>query len=168
MRRIAVALALVLTVGCAGSKVSQSVGKPYQGPRVKTIAVSPGGGVLGDAVGVELFNKGFAVVDPGEAGRLLGRSDVSELEISSRPSLETLREKGVEALLVVKVALGVDGLPQSASVKLTSTRTQEVIAAISWQNGWGGQRGSIADRTMRKDVAAAAKEIVDGLLKTLR
>jgi len=168
MRRIAVVLVLVLAVGCAGSKVSQSVGQPYKGPRVKSIAVSPGGGVLGDAVGVELFNKGFSVVDPGEAGRLLGRSDLSELEISSGPSLETLQEKGVEALLVVKVAIGVDGLPQNASVKLTSTRTQRVIAAISWQNGWGGQRGSIADRTMRKDVAAAAQEIVAGLLKTLR
>lgn len=168
MKRVAVALALVLAVGCAGSKVSQSVSQPYKGPRVKAIVLSPGGGVLGDAVGVELFNKGFSVVDPGEAGRLLGRSDLSELEISSSPSLEALQGKGVDALLVVKVAAGEDGLPQSASVKLTSTRTQQVIGAISWQNGWGGQKGSIADRTMRKDVAAAAHEIVEGLLKTLR
>jgi hypothetical protein len=88
MRRIAIALVLVLAVGCAESKVSQSVGQPYKGPRVKSIAISPGGGVLGDAVGVELFNKGFSVVDSGEAGRLLGRSELSELEISSGPSFK--------------------------------------------------------------------------------
>ena len=159
---------LLISVGCAGSRISQSISQPYKGPRVRSIALSPGGGVLGDAVGVELFNRGFSVVDPGEAGRLLGRSDLSELEISTGASLEALQGKGIDALLVVKMAAGEDGLPQSASVRLTNTRTQQVIAAISWQNGWGGQRGSMADRTMRKDVAAAAQEIVDGLLKTLR
>jgi hypothetical protein len=167
-RRAAVVVLVLVAVGCSGSKVSQSVGQPYKGPRVKSIVLSPGGGVLGDAVGVELFNKGYTVVDPGEAGRLLDRSDLNELVISSGPSLEALQNKGVDALLVVKAAAGEDGLPQSASVRLTSTRSQQVIGAISWQNGWGGQKGSIADRTMRKDVAAAAHEIVDGLLKTIR
>lgn len=162
------AILLLISVGCAGSRISQSISQPYNGPRVRSIALSPGGGVLGDAVGVELFNRGFSVVDPGEAGRLIGRSDLSELEISSGASLEALQGKGIDALLVVKMAAGEDGLPQSASVRLTNTRTQQVIAAISWQNGWGGQRGSMADRTMRKDVAAAAQEIVNGLLKTLR
>ena len=32
----------------------------------------------------------------------------------------------------------------------------------------GGQSGSMADRTMRKDVADAAREIVDTLIKNLR
>ena len=77
MKRV-LALALVLALGCAGSRVSQSVSQPYKGPRIKAIALSPGGGVLGDAVGVELFNRGFSIIDPGEAGRLLGRSDLSE------------------------------------------------------------------------------------------
>lgn len=59
------------------------------------------------------------------------RSDLSELEISSGASLEVLQGKGIDALLVVKMAAGDDGLPQSASVRLTNTRTQQVIAAIS-------------------------------------
>jgi len=58
-----------------------------------------------------------------------------------------------------------DGLPQSASVLLTSTETARIIGGVSWQNGWGGMAGSIADRTMRKDVADAAKEITDALVK---
>ena len=62
---------------------------------------------------------------------------------------------------------GNDGLPQSASVRINSTHTGEILAGVSWQNGWGGQSGSIADRTMRKDLTKAAEEIVSEIVSTL-
>jgi hypothetical protein len=129
-RLAVVALSIVLS-GYAGSQVTHSAGQPYRGPKVKSIALSPGGGVLGDAVAVELFNRGYTVVDPSETGRILGRNNLSEIELSSGTSLEALQGKGVDALLVVKTAVASDGLPQSASARLTSTRTQEVVAAIA-------------------------------------
>jgi hypothetical protein len=43
-----------------------------------------------------------------------------------------------------------------------------VIGGVAWQNGWGGQAGSMADRTMRKDVIEAAREIADVLVKAIR
>jgi hypothetical protein len=168
MRRFLLVIVGVLFVAaCASSRVSQTLTKPYQGPKIKTFTISPGGGVLGEAVAVELFNRGYTVIDSDQAARLLGKNDLTEFELASVPSLETLQSKGVDAVLAVKTAAAADGLPQSASARITSTKTHEVIAAVSWQNGWGGQKDSIADRTMRKDVAEAAKEIVNSLQKTL-
>ena len=167
-RRLCALVAMLLVFGCASSKVSQTINTTHSGPKIRAVALSPGGGVLADAIGVELFNRGFTVMDPSQAGTLLGRSDLTEFEIATSPNLQALSEKGVDALLVVKSANAADGKPQSASVRLTNTKTQQVVAAVSWQNGWGGQAGSMADRTMRKDVADAAKEIVDTLSKSMR
>jgi hypothetical protein len=140
VKRCLFVLALVvLSISCASSKVSQTINTTYSGPKIKTIALSPGGAVLGDAIGVELFNRGFTVVDPTEAGTLLGRRDLTEFEIATTPNLQTLSSKGVDALLVVKSANASDGKPQSASVRLTSTKTQQLAAAVSWQNGWGAK-----------------------------
>ncbi len=67
----------------------------------------------------------------------------------------------------VGAAAGYDGQPQSASVRVNSTRNGKIIAGVSWQNGWGGMAGSIADRTMRQDLTEAAVEITDSLVEQL-
>jgi hypothetical protein len=133
-------------------------------PQNVVVALAPSGGVLADAIGIELFNRGFNVIDASEMSNLMARLNIYEIELSTPKNLSILSEQGIDAVLSVKAATGFDGLPQSASVRATRTSTGEIIAGLSWENGWGGSAGSIADRSMRKDVASAAEEIVDGLL----
>jgi hypothetical protein len=123
---------------------------------------------LADAIGVELANRGYTVIDTQETSALLVRFNASELEILSPRSLSGLRDQGIDGVLAVKAAFSRDDRPQSASVRLNSTYTSQVLAGVSWQNGWGGGSGSIADRVMRKDIADAAREIVDSLVQRLR
>jgi len=92
---------------------------------------------------------------------------MSEIEVSTPQGLSRLKEKGIDAYLTVKSAGAYDNQPQSASARATSTHSGRVIAGISWQNGWGGQAGSMADRTMRKGLAEAAQEIASALAKSL-
>jgi len=79
-----------------------------------------------------------------------------------------LKGQGIDVYLSIKSAAAYDGLPQSASVRINSTSDGKVVGGCSWQNGWGGQAGSIMDRTMRKDITAAAVEITNILVKQLR
>jgi hypothetical protein len=51
---------------------------------------------------------------------------------------------------------GYDQQPQSASVRTVSTANGSMIAGVTWQNGFGGAEGSIADRVMRKGLSQAA------------
>src|SRR5713101_1560573 len=111
-------LVMALASGCATSKVVSSIGTPYSGPRIKSIAISPGGGVLAEAVGVELFNLGYRVIDPGQMERLVGRSNVSEFEIGTPKSLEALHAEGIDALLIVKSTTRSTGRTDAASVRL--------------------------------------------------
>ena len=154
--------------GCSGSKLSETIRTDYSGPPVTAIAISPGGGPFADAVGVELFNDGLTVLDADQTQGIIGRAGLTDLQVASPTSYEALSEAGADALLVVKAVMASDGSPESASVRLTSTHTSDVIAGLTWQNGWGGMRGSIADRTMRKNLAEAAGQIADGIMKRIR
>lgn len=151
----------MLIISCSGSQVSSVTGSL---PRNVKIALAPSGGVLADAIGVELFNRGFTVFDTNQVSNLLVRLNMTEIELADPNNLSLLKDQGIDAVLNVKSTVAYDGKPQSASVRINSTSTGEILAGLSWQNGWGGQAGSIADRSMRKDIAEAAKEIVDNLL----
>ena len=167
--KVILALLLVLPVlgGCSGAKISSAIRTEYLGPPISSIALAPGGGAFADAVGVELFNKGMTVVDPEQTMGILGRVGLSEIQVASPAGYSALREAGVDALLVVKAVMSGDGTPESASIRLTGTATSEIVAGLTWQNGWGGQRGSWADRTMRKNLTEAASQIAKGLLSRL-
>lgn len=159
-------LASLLLYSCAGSSVSL-VGGKNPGHPVNVIAINPNGGILGDAIAIELARYDINVVDPAQFTNLVARLNLNEFEIGSPQNLVKLKDEGIDGYLVVKVASGYDGLPQSASVRLNSTYNGQLIAGVSWQNGYGGQAGSIADRMMRSDVSSAAKEIVGELMKNL-
>lgn len=158
----------LLAAGCAGSKMS--VVQPHQGPTqdISRVAIAPGSGVFGEAIGLELFNRGLTVVDAQEAVAIVGRAGLREFEITSTRGFEVLREKGIDAVLTAKSVDAGDGTPESASVRVTETKTGKVIAGVTWQNGWGGMRGSIADRTMRKNLTDAANEIASELVRRLQ
>lgn len=164
-RRSVFALAgAALLAGCASSKLSSMTTASGPLPRVHVIAFAPGGGVLSDAVGVELTNRGFTVLDSGSTITMMARLNLNEVEISKPEGVSKLKDQGVDALLTVRAVGAVDSQPQSASVRLNSTDGGKVLAGVTWQNGWGGIQGSIADRVMRSGLTEAASQIADALV----
>lgn len=153
-------------ISCSGSSVSLVGGKD-PGHQVRVIAINPNGGILGDAIAIELSTYDINVVDPAQLSNIVARLNLNEFEIGSPQNLMKLQNEGIDGYLVVKVAAGYDGLPQSATARLNSTHNGQLIAGVSWQNGYGGQAGSMADRMMRSDVSSAAKEIVKELVKNI-
>jgi hypothetical protein len=157
-------------VACAGSRISTvslGDGRKVDHP-VKTIAMAPSGGLFADAIAVELANRGFHVIDTAQTSQLLVRLNLNEVEVTQPQNLARLRDGGIDAYLSARAAAGYDGRPQSASVRVNSTYNGTIIAGLSWQNGWGGMAGSMADRTMRKDLVQAAIEIAEELTKRLK
>ena len=159
---------MVALVACAGSRMTETTRTEYSGVRIKSVAIAPGGGPLTDAIGVELFNYGIVVVDAEQTVEILGHVGLTEFQITTKESFQALRNAGADAVLVVKSVMADDGTPESAVARLTSTSTNELVAGISWQNGWGGQRGSIVDRVMRQNLAEAAAQIAQELATRIR
>lgn len=161
-------VAAIALAGCASSKVSTLPTTSEAGHAVKAIAMAPSGGVLADAIAVELVNRGFQVIDSESTTKLFVRLNMSELEVSKPEGMSKLQAQGIDAYLSVRAVGANDGLPTSASARLNSTHTGKVLAGATWQNGWGGRAGSIADRTMRKGLSETAAEITDALVKGVR
>ena len=161
-------IAMVALVACAGSRVTETTRTEYRGVGIRSVAIAPGGGPITDAIGVELFNLGINVVDAEQTMSILGRVGLTEFQITTKESFQALRNAGADAVLVVKSVMANDGTPESAVARLTLTSTSELVAGITWQNGWGGQRGSIADRIMRQNLAEAATQIAKELVKRMR
>lgn len=167
LKIIPLILLALVTVGCASSKVSQLPIANTATHTVRAIAMAPEGGLLAEAVGIELSNLGYTIIDSSSTSKLMVRLNIDEIEISTPQGLKKLEEKGIDAYLTVKGAGAYDNQIQSASARASSTHTGRIIAGVSWQNGWGGQAGSIADRTMRKGLAEAAQEIASSLAASL-
>ncbi|CAN7780840.1 hypothetical protein LJR296_007991 [Cupriavidus necator] len=127
------------------------------------IALTPGGGLMADAVGVELANRGFTIIDPSSTSNMMIRLNLNEVEVAKPEGLTKLREQGIDALLIVRTVGGYDQQPQSASARMNSTQSGQLLAGVTWQNGYGGMAGSPADRVMRKGLSEAAIEIADAL-----
>jgi hypothetical protein len=134
---------------------------------VRTIAILPGGGLLADAVAVELLNRGFTVIDAAATSNLMIRLNMNEIEIARPEGLAKFKGQGIEALLVVRAAGGYDAQPQSASARTTSTVDGRLLAGTTWQNGFGGQAGSIADRVMWQGLSQAASQFAGAIAKQI-
>ena len=161
-KKIIILLLLLIVSACATSKVSM-VGNKVNLKSFKNIALNPGSGVLGQAVANELVGRGYKVSTPGKTTSTLFRLNLNEAEISKPKTLSALSKEGIEAVLIINTVGGYDQMPQSASVQLIETKSYEILAGVNWQNGWGGQAGSIADRVMRKGLTTSAAEIVNSL-----
>ena len=157
---------ILLFNGCATSNVS-SVNRTGDTPKVdvNVIAMAPNNSLLGEAVAIELFNRGLNIIDSADTAVVFARLGITEIEISKPQNMRLLKAEGIDAYLIVKSAGGDDNLPQSATARLTSTESGKILAGVTWQNGWGGQSGSPVDRLMRKGLGAAAKQLVDELAK---
>jgi hypothetical protein len=161
-------LALLFSTACASSKLSSLPVTTKPSHPVKVIALAPDGGLLADAVGVEFANRGYRLIDAASTSKMLVRLNLNEVEIARPEGLARLREQGIDAWLSVRAVGGYDQQPQSASARMVSTHSGEVLAGVTWQNGWGGRAGSIADRLMRKGLSEAAAEISAALADRLR
>jgi len=170
MKRQILSLVLIAAalVGCASSKVSSLPVASQAKQTVKVIAFSPGGGLLADAVGVELSNRGFTVIDSSTTSSMMIRLNLNEIEVTRPEGLAKLKDQGIDAMLVVRGGGGHDQQPQSASARMNSTHNGQVIAGVTWQNGFGGQAGSPADRLMRKGLTEAAAEIAQALAERVK
>ncbi len=73
---------------------------------VSVIALAPGGGMLTDAVGVELANRGFTIIDPSSTSNMMVRLNLNEVEISRPEGLAKLKDQGIDAFLIVRAAGG--------------------------------------------------------------
>jgi hypothetical protein len=51
---------------------------------------------------------------------------------------------------------------------MNSTHNGQVLAGVTWQNGYGGAAGSPADRVMRKGLSEAAAEIATALAERVK
>lgn len=165
--RAVLCLLLVFVGGCASSRVSTPSALAPLAHAVNRVALAPSGGLLADAVGIEIFGQGITVIDTQETSSLLVRTGLTETEVMSPQSLSLLREQGIDAFLVVRSADGYDGRPQSATARAVSTHDGSLVAAVTWQNGRGGAAGSAADGMMRKDLTEAAQEIASALASQL-
>ena len=153
--------------GCSSSSISSTrAAAPVHA--VNTVALAPSGGIMADAVGIELFNHGFQVFDTAQTSNLFVRLDLSEVEVARPAGLRALVAEGIDAYIAVRSVAGAGNQPQSASVRVNSTHNGAMLAGLTWENGWGGMAGSIADRTMRSDLSEAADEIAEELAERLR
>ena len=156
-------LLAICIVGCAGPKVNVVRNQTMTGEPIRTIALMPGGGVMADAIGIELLNYKLNVIDTTQVTNFMIRENLNEIEITQSKNLSRLSDEGIDAVIFVKSVAGYDRKPQSASVKIIRTTDGQLMVGANWQNGHGGVEGSMADRDMRVDVAAAAKQIANAI-----
>jgi hypothetical protein len=157
---------LLILVGCGGSKMSVMQNTKPLSQSVNRIAIALGSGAFGDAIGIELFNMGFQIVDSNQVAGIADKAGLKESELFTPKGYATFRAEGIEVIIISK-AVSVGSTPESANVKAFETISGNLIAGITWQNAWGGQRGSVADRTMRKNISEAAQDITRELSSRL-
>lgn len=153
---------------CVSSKVSVIQNPVNPGHKVETIALAPNGGVLADAVGVELSNRGFTIIDSAQISSLMIRNNINEIEVMMPSGLRTMYTNGIDAVISVKAIGTNDNQLQGASARINSTSNGKIITGITWENGHGGQEGSAADRQMKKGLSGAATEIAEAISKSLK
>lgn len=119
----------------------------------------PGGGILADAIGVELLRHGLDVVDTATVTSIMARFNLTELELAQPQNVMKLADQGIDTILLVKSVASYNE-PESASVKLVSTSTGQLIIGATWQNGSGV--------AVRVGLSTAARQIADGLGQHLK
>jgi len=154
--------------GCSASKMNVSRNPNTMPQEINKIALMPSGGPLADAIGIELLNYGYDIIDTTTVTGYMARYNLNEMELAMPQNISKLSDEGIDTILIVKGVAGYDGKPESASAKLVSTTNGKLIVGVTWQNGKGGAQGSPADNVMRSNLSEAAKMIADGLGSSLK
>lgn len=164
MKKIIYLLFLVTVLNGCASAVLNISRNPNQLPqKINKIALMPSGGPLADAVGIELLNFGYEIIDTTAVTGYMARYNLNEMELIMPQNINKLSTDGIDTVLLVKTVAGYDGRPESATAKLVATSTGSVIVGVTWQNGRGGAMGSPADGMMRANLSATAKQIAKGI-----
>lgn len=161
-------LVALMVAGCATAPRVNVVRSQKAPDRpIRTIALMPSGGVLADAIGIELTRYNFRIIDTWKITSMMIRDNLTEIEITQPQNLGRLASDGIDAVIMVKSVAGYDGRPQSATVKIVHTRTGVLLAGANWQNARAGAQGSWADQDARVDLAVAARQIADAIGQAL-
>lgn len=145
---------LALSVLIMASCRSAPPAAPPGPPPVRAIGVV-GGDALTDAIGVELVDQGFRTFQLPSTQQL------------TAAALAALAARGVDAVLVVTSAAGIDSLPDRASLRLVRTQNGETVATFDWANISLTAAGIPAEGTVRTTRTEAARELVRRLLETV-
>ena len=147
-RGFVVVLAILATAlaGCVAAKVT-TLPIAFQRPPepVNTLFVAEGGD-LGQMIAFELAAYGFRM---------------TESATGERPLDEVL------GILYVTESRGYDGYPDTVIVRVSDPVSGSVYAALRWDNGGAGARGSPADRNQRSNGSEAAVAIATALAPQL-
>ena len=113
---------------------------------ITTIYVGGSGGILAEAIGLEIAHYGFAVVS-----EAIPRNGVAP-------------DEGIGVLDIEWTAALHDGNPNTVIAKVTAPGSGVMLAGVSWTNARAGAAGSPADVMVRKTTVTAAQEIAAGLV----
>ena len=155
--------AAAILSGCIGPKVNVSRNPAGSQKDVATIALMPSGGLLADAVGVELLQYGYNIIDTSQVTGYMARYNLDEIELLLPKNIRRLSDDGIDTVLIVRAVAGYDDRPESATSRLVSTSDGVVIVGASWQNGRAGAQGSPADGFARKNLSDAAHDIAEAI-----
>jgi hypothetical protein len=148
VRQLLVLLLVWILYGCAAGRVIpvgrfQSIDPPLQ-----TIALAPSGGTFADVVGIELAARSYTIVDTGATLALLVSMQKTQDDLFNPEVMAKLRDRGIDAILVVQKVDGKDGLPQAVQLRLHSTELLADVGGVDWENSW-----------IRRGVLESAQEI---------
>jgi hypothetical protein len=145
---------LLLLSGCAAGQVTSVGSFQSLDPPLKTIALAPNGGIFADLIGIELSGQGYTIIDSGSTLALLLLMQQNANDLLNPQLLSILKQRGIDAVMVVQKVDGKDGLPQTIHLRLHSTDRLTEIGGIDWENSW-----------IRRGVLEAAQEVASGMVK---
>jgi hypothetical protein len=131
-----------------------SAEEPNQGAAARTVALAPGSGALGAALAAELQRHGYVVV--------------AQQPVLASLSSPALGAHDVEGVLKVSASSDASGAPERATVSITAL-DGHTLARVTWSNYWGGWRGpknAAPQQDRHRNLAQAAEEIADQLVRT--
>ena len=116
---------------------------------ITTVYVRGSGGILAQAIGLEMAHYGFAVVS-----EAIPRNGVAP-------------DEGIGVLDIEWTFALHDGNPNTVIAKVTAPGSGVMLAGVSWTNARAGAAGSAADVMVRKTTMTAAQEIAAGLVRQI-
>ena len=82
---------------------------------------------MADAVGIELLNYGYNIIDTATVTSYMARYNLDEIELILPKNITRLADDGIDTILIVRSVGGYDGRPESATTRLVSTSNGQVI-----------------------------------------
>lgn len=163
MRSGWIGLAALVLGACASPA---TVSNPYVATAVapvRTLALAPGGGALGDAVAAFLAAEGFTVLPAAETAALMAQGGVRNLSARPIGGFGFLSDRGIDAVLEVQ------GVAPGETVRVATAFVARVpdgrrIAESQWTNRFG-----LPQRLLTAaDSQLVASELSAGLARRLR